>query len=78
MALFGCSPSTEQTDAVGAERVFLNGAKQMGLEAVQDSIEVGKRADFVVLDRKLFELPAAQINEASVVMTIFDGRTVNE
>jgi hypothetical protein len=38
----------------------------------------GKTADFVVLDRNLFKLPAAQIGEASVVMTIFDGRTVYE
>jgi len=56
----------------------INGAFQMGLEKEQGSIEVGKRADFVVLDRNLFELPAAQINEANVVMTIFDGRTVYE
>jgi predicted amidohydrolase YtcJ len=56
----------------------INGAYQMGLEAEQGSIEVGKRADLVVLDRNLFELPAAEINKASVVMTIFDGRTVYE
>ncbi|MGI9237679.1 MAG: amidohydrolase [Woeseiaceae bacterium] len=56
----------------------INGAYQMGLEVEQGSIEVGKRADFVVLDQNLFELPAAEINEARVVMTIFDGRTVYE
>ncbi|MGI9233597.1 MAG: amidohydrolase [Woeseiaceae bacterium] len=56
----------------------INGAYQMGLEAEQGSIEVGKRADLVVLDRNLFELPAAEINEARVMMTIFDGRTVYE
>ncbi len=56
----------------------INGAYQMGLEKEQGSIEVGKRADLVVLDRNLFELPDAEINEASVVMTIFDGRTVYE
>ena len=56
----------------------INGAYQMGLDHEQGSIEVGKRADLVVLDRNLFELPAAEINEASVVMTIFDGRTVYE
>ena len=56
----------------------INGAYQMGLENEQGSIEVGKRADLVILDRNLFELPAAEINEAKVVMTIFDGRTVYE
>ena len=56
----------------------INGAYQMGLEHKQGSIEVGKRADLVILDRNLFELPAAEINEAKVTMTIFDGRTVYE
>lgn len=56
----------------------INGAFQMGLEQEQGSIEVGKRADLVILDRNLFELPASEINEAKVTMTIFDGRTVYE
>lgn len=56
----------------------INGAHQMGLEQEQGSIEIGKRADFVILDRNLFELPAAEINEAKVTMTVFDGRTVYE
>jgi len=56
----------------------INGAYQMGLEQEQGSIEVGKRADMVVIDRNLFELEPAEINEAKVTMTIFDGRTVYE
>ena len=60
------------------EAYTINGAYQMGLENQQGSIEVGKRADFVVLDRNLFELTDAEINEAKVTMTIFDGRTVYE
>lgn len=31
----------------------------------------------VVFKRNLFELPASEVNEASVTMTIIDGRTVN-
>jgi len=56
----------------------INGAFQMGLEQEQGSIEVGKRADLVVLDRNLFELTTSDINETRVMMTIFDGRTVYE
>jgi len=56
----------------------IQGAYQMGLEGEQGSIEVGKRADLVVLDRNLFEIPPSEINEARVTMTIFDGRTVYE
>jgi predicted amidohydrolase YtcJ len=40
------------------------------------SIEVGKKADLIVLDRNLFDLPAQQINEAKVLMTLFDGAVV--
>jgi predicted amidohydrolase YtcJ len=48
----------------------------MQLEDQQGSVEVGKRADFVVLDRNLFEIPSYEISDANVTMTIFDGRTV--
>ena len=56
----------------------INGAYLHKQEGRQGSIEVGKRADLVVLDRNLFEVPASEINEASVTMTIFGGRTVYE
>jgi predicted amidohydrolase YtcJ len=54
----------------------INGAYQMGLDDVQGSIEVGKRADLVILDRNLFEIQASEISETVVVETIFDGRSV--
>ena len=60
------------------EAYTINGAYQMKLEDVQGSIEVGKRADLVVLDRNLFDIPSSEISDAKVMMTIFDGRTVYE
>jgi len=54
----------------------INGAYLMGLDDKQGSIEVGKRADLIVLDSNLFEIQAAEINETSVLMTVFDGQTV--
>jgi len=56
----------------------INGAYQMGLEDEQGSIEVGKRADLIVIDRNLFDIPASEISDAEVVMTVFDGQTVYE
>ena len=56
----------------------INGAYQMNLDDVQGSIEVGKRADLVVLDRNLFNVPASEISDAQVTMTLFNGRTVYE
>ena len=58
------------------EAYTINGAYLMKLDGVQGSIEVSKRADFVVLDRNLFDIPSHEINEAQVTLTIFDGRTV--
>jgi hypothetical protein len=40
------------------------------------SIEVNKKANLIVLDRNLFDLPAQQINETKVLMTLFDGAVV--
>jgi predicted amidohydrolase YtcJ len=40
------------------------------------SIEVGKAADLIVLDRNLFEIPASKIHEAKVLMTFLEGREV--
>ena len=54
----------------------INCAYQMRLETEQGSIEVGKRADLIVIDRNLFEIPPSEISDATVTMTIFDGRTV--
>lgn len=54
----------------------INGAYLMKLDDVQGSIEAGKRADLIVLDRNLFEISAHEINEASVTLTLFGGRTV--
>jgi predicted amidohydrolase YtcJ len=54
----------------------INGAYLMKQDDQQGSIEVGKRADFVVLDRNLFEIPAVQISDAQVVMTVYGGEDV--
>ena len=54
----------------------INGAYTMGLERQQGTIEKFKRADFVVLDRNLFEIPVYEISDVNVTMTVFNGRIV--
>jgi predicted amidohydrolase YtcJ len=54
----------------------INAAWLMHHEDKTGSIEQGKRADIVVLDRDLFAIPAEQINEARVVMTLLDGKVI--
>ena len=40
------------------------------------SIEVGKLADLIVLDRNLFEIPRHEIHEAKVLLTLLEGDQV--
>jgi len=40
------------------------------------SIEVGKAADLIVLDRNLFEIPRHEIHQAKVLLTLLEGREV--
>lgn len=69
-------------EAVSLERALemltLAGARAVGLEAIAGSIEVGKSADFIVLDRNLFEVPVSLIGETKVELTVFEGRVVHE
>ena len=62
--------------AAAIEAYTRNAALAMQQEDSVGSIDVGKRADIVVLDRNLFAIPATEINEASVLFTIFDGEIV--
>ncbi len=54
----------------------LNGAHVMMQENLAGSIEVGKYADFVVLDQDLFKIPPDQISQVRVVQTVFEGEAV--
>ncbi|MFB0766330.1 amidohydrolase [Aeromonas salmonicida] len=58
----------------------INGAKAVRQQAVTGSIETGKSADFIVLDRDLFSLveagTPAKIAETEVELTVFKGETV--
>jgi predicted amidohydrolase YtcJ len=56
----------------------INAARAMEREADIGSIEVGKSADMIVLDRNLFEIPPEEIYETLVERTVFKGETVYE
>lgn len=56
----------------------LNGAIANGRENETGSIEIVKKADLVVLDKNLFEIPAAKIAETKETVTIFNGEVVYE
>jgi len=54
----------------------INGAYANFLENETGSIEVGKKADLVVLDKNLFEIPVNEIHKVKVLMTMFEGKEV--
>ena len=54
----------------------INGAYVNFEEDETGSVEVGKAADLVVLDRNLFELPSHEISRAKVLLTLLEGKEV--
>jgi predicted amidohydrolase YtcJ len=67
-------------EAVTLERALLaytlNPARGMGIDAETGSIEAGKSADLIVLDRNLFKIPVTEIHKTRVLGTWFEGREV--
>ena len=67
----------ESIDLPAALRAMtFNGAYAVGRETVSGSLEQGKSADFIVLDRNLFDIPVPEISETRVLRTVFEGSTV--
>jgi predicted amidohydrolase YtcJ len=61
-----------------ALRIYsLNSARAMGLGAQAGSIEVGKSADWVVLNQPLFQIPPERIHQTQALETWFQGRRVH-
>ncbi|HPE32415.1 MAG TPA: amidohydrolase [Parvularculaceae bacterium] len=56
----------------------MGGATAMNIADVTGSIEAGKSADMIVLDRNPFEIPADDISDVVVLDTIYKGKTVHQ
>jgi len=56
----------------------INGAYLMRQEDRVGSVEVGKRADLIVVDRNLFEVAPDAIGDATIELTLFDGEIVHQ
>lgn len=78
----GAVPGEQWPDeALPLERVLeiytINGAKGIRQESVTGSIETGKSADMIILDRNLFEIDPELISETQVHTTLFEGEVVH-
>ncbi|MGD8191474.1 amidohydrolase [Brevibacillus ginsengisoli] len=72
------NPSERISLAETLKAYTLNSAYGNFREHELGSLEVGKLADLIVLDRNLFAIPAEEIKEAKVQLTIMDGNVVFE
>ncbi|WP_177452419.1 amidohydrolase [Pseudomonas sp. Irchel s3a18] len=56
--------------------ITLNAAEQLRLEAVVGSLEVGKFADLIVLDKNFMQAPEEELARNSVLLTLVGGKVV--
>jgi len=80
---FGDVPGTLGADeAISREAAIkaytLNPAHILGWDDKIGSIEAGKFADMVVLDRNPFEVESSEISETRVLKTVFSGDVIHE
>lgn len=58
-------------------RIFtMNGAIANKVGDSSGSLEIGKDADFIVLDRNVFEVPISDVGETRVLLSVVGGKTV--
>lgn len=56
----------------------INAARLIGRDDEIGSIEPGKKADFVLMDRNLETIPVAEILETRVLWTLFGGKIIHQ
>jgi predicted amidohydrolase YtcJ len=71
-AVYGADQAITAEQAL--EAYTINGAYQFGLENETGSLEVGKLADFVVLDRNPLKIDKMEIRDIRVLATLLRGR----
>lgn len=67
----------ERIDIETAIQIFTrNGAVAMAKENETGTIEVGKSADFIVINQNLLRIPPQKIHETKILRTVLRGQTV--
>jgi predicted amidohydrolase YtcJ len=72
-------PASEKLSLEDAIKAYTSDAAYaLRMENIVGSIEVGKRADLIVLDRDIFKIPTDEIANTNVAITIMNGKIVHE
>jgi predicted amidohydrolase YtcJ len=78
--LNGRKPAQQPQERIGLAAILaaytIDAAWAARGEEIDGSIEVGKAADLVVLDRNLFGIEVLQLHQARVLLTLLDGEPV--
>jgi predicted amidohydrolase YtcJ len=74
----GFVPSQKLTVAQAVEGYTIDAAYAGHLEKSEGSLEIGKVADVIVVDKNIFEIDSRTIDETKVVLTIVGGKIVYE
>jgi predicted amidohydrolase YtcJ len=72
----GVDPGLTSTQVLRAATI--NAARALHQDGVTGSLEVGKFADLIVLDRDPFKVPAEEIAKVKVLQTVIGGRVIYE
>jgi hypothetical protein len=79
--LDGSGPAWNEEERVKLEQIIeaytINGAWLARQEHETGSIQVGKAADLVVLDRNVFEMDPMEISRVRVLLTLLEGKEVH-
>ncbi len=74
----GYEPDQKMTREQALNSYTLAAAYGCFEENIKGSIEVGKLADFAILDKDIMTIPENEILNTKVLMTVFDGKIVYE
>lgn len=70
------APDEAITLKQAVDMITIEAARQLNMASYTGSIEVGKLADLIVLDRNVFEIPITDVHQTITLRTFIDGEEV--